>query len=191
MLLCVVLAYRNGHPIGEAVPLRDALQIAFEAVWGLVTLVIILGGILGGVFTAIEAGAVACVYAFIVTMFIYRDYRWRDLPLLVYRTLRTVSMVMMLIACAASVGYMMALMQMPAKITIRLKDGTTFSHVVQDYPGMPSHPFTWDDVVAKFDQLVAGRIDTDLATQIKDAVRSVENIQVKDLMALLARVRAD
>src|SRR5271170_4044322 len=117
MLLCVVLAYRNGHPIGEAVPLRDALKIAFEAVWGLVTLVIILGGILGGVFTAIEAGAVACVYAFCVTMFVYRDYRWRDLSLLVYRTLRTVSMVMMLIACAASVGYMMALMQMPAKIT--------------------------------------------------------------------------
>src|SRR5271163_4603270 len=117
MLLCVVLAYRNGHPIGEAVPLRDALKIAFEAVWGLVTLVIILGGILGGVFTAIEAGAVACVYAFLVTMFIYRDYRWRDLPLLVYRTLRTVAMVMTLIAMAASVGYVMALMQVPAKMT--------------------------------------------------------------------------
>src|SRR5580658_8864232 len=117
MLLCLVLAYRNGHPTGEAVPLRDALKIGFEAVWGLVTLVIILGGILGGVFTAIEAGAVACVYAFLVTMFIYRDYRWRDLPLLFYRTLRTVAMVMMLIACAASVGYMMALMQMPATIT--------------------------------------------------------------------------
>src|SRR5471030_1045198 len=46
MLLCVVLAYRSGHPTGEAVPLKDALKIAFEAVWGLVTLVIILGGIL-------------------------------------------------------------------------------------------------------------------------------------------------
>jgi len=117
MVLCVVLAYRHGHPTGEAVPLRDALKITFEALWGLITLVIILGGILGGVFTAIEAGAVACVYAFFVTMFVYRDYRWRDLPLLVYRTLRTVAMVMMLIACAAAVGYMMALMQMPAKIT--------------------------------------------------------------------------
>ena len=53
---------------------------------------------------------------------------------------------------------------------------------------MPSHPFTWDDEVGKFDQLVAGRIDTDLATQIKDAVCSLENIQVKDLMTLLARV---
>jgi TRAP-type C4-dicarboxylate transport system permease large subunit len=83
----------------------------------LVTLVIILGGILGGIFTAVEAGAVACVWAFFVTMFIYRDYRWRDLPALVHRTLRAVAMVMTLIACASSVGYVMALAQMPAKIT--------------------------------------------------------------------------
>ena len=117
MVLCLVLAYRYRHPTGEAVALRDMLRIAGDAVWGLGTLVIILGGILGGVFTAIEAGAVACVYAFLVTMFVYRDYRWKDLPRLIYRTLRTVAMVMMLIACAASVGYMMALMQMPAAIT--------------------------------------------------------------------------
>src|ERR1700723_534246 len=75
MLLCVVLAYRNGHPTGEAVPLRDALKIAFEAVWGLVTLVIILGGILGGVFTAIEAGGGARGYAFLLTMFFFLGYR--------------------------------------------------------------------------------------------------------------------
>jgi 2-methylcitrate dehydratase len=79
--------------------------------------------------------------------------------------------------------------QMPAKITVRLKDGTTFSHEVRNFPGMPSNPFTWDDVVGKFDQLVVGRIDSDLASQIKEAVRSIEQIQVKDLMALLARVR--
>src|SRR5712671_2537436 len=117
IILVLIIGYRQDHPRGQAVPWRDAIKITIEAMWGLVTLVIILGGILGGVFTAIEAGAVACVYAFFVTMFVYRDYRWRDLPLLVYRTLRTVAMVMMLIACAAAVGYMMALMQMPAKIT--------------------------------------------------------------------------
>jgi 2-methylcitrate dehydratase len=54
---------------------------------------------------------------------------------------------------------------------------------------MPSQPFTWDDVVSKFDQLVAGRIDSDLAGEIKEAVRSVEQIRVKDLMTLLARIR--
>jgi tripartite ATP-independent transporter DctM subunit len=117
IILCLVIAYRDGHPRGEIVPVREAVKITVEALWGLITLVIILGGILGGIFTAIEAGAVACVWAFFVTMFIYRDYRWRDLPRLVHRTLSTVAMVMTLIACASSVGYVMALTQMPGKIT--------------------------------------------------------------------------
>jgi len=120
VVLCLVLAYRNGHPRGETVPLRQAVKIAIDAVWGLVTLAIILGGILGGVFTAIEAGAVACIWAFFVTMFIYRDYRWRDLPELIHRTVRTVAMVMTLIAFASSVGYVMALMQVPARVTALL-----------------------------------------------------------------------
>jgi len=117
VILCVVIAYRDGHPRGKAVPLREAVKITVEALWGLVTLAIILGGILAGVFTAIEAGAVACVWAFFVTMVVYRDYRWRDLPALIHRTMRTVAMVLTLIACASSVGYIMALTQMPAKIT--------------------------------------------------------------------------
>jgi tripartite ATP-independent transporter DctM subunit len=100
-----------------AVPLREALKVTLDALWGLITLGIILGGILGGIFTAIEAGAVACVWAFFVTMFVYRDYKWRDLPTLVHRTLKTVAMVMTLIACASAVGYVMALMQIPAKVT--------------------------------------------------------------------------
>ena len=120
VVLCLALAYRDGHPRGETVALREAVKIAIDALWGSVTLAIILGGILGGVFTAIEAGAVACLWAFFVTMFIYRDYRWRELPQLVHRTMRTVAMVMTLIAFAASVGYVMALMQVPAKVTAML-----------------------------------------------------------------------
>ena len=120
VVLCLVLAYRNGHPRGETVALQEAVKIAIDALWGLITLVIILGGILGGVFTAIEAGAVACLWAFFVTMFVYRDYRWRELPQLIHRTMRTVAMVMTLIAFASSVGYVMALMQVPARVTALL-----------------------------------------------------------------------
>jgi tripartite ATP-independent transporter DctM subunit len=117
VVLCLVLAYRNRYPTGEPVAPRAAFGMAVSAFWGMITLIIILGGILAGVFTAVEAGAVACVWAFLVTMFVYRDFRWRDLPGLVHRTLRTVSMVMTLIAFASAVGYVMALMQAPAKIT--------------------------------------------------------------------------
>src|ERR1700758_4712720 len=130
IVLCLVLAYRNGHPRGETVPLREAIRIAIDALWGLVTLAIILGGILGGVFTAVEAGAVACIWAFFVTMFIYRDYRWRELPQLIHRTMRTVAMVMTLIAFAASVGYVMALMQVPAKVTAMLLSLSSDKNVI-------------------------------------------------------------
>jgi tripartite ATP-independent transporter DctM subunit len=130
IVLCLVIAYRDGHPVGKAVPLREAVKITIDALWGLITLVIILGGILAGVFTAIEAGAVACVWAFFVTMFVYRDYRWRDLPALVHRTLSTVAMVMTLIACASSVGYVMALTQMPAKITAFFLTFSSDKHVI-------------------------------------------------------------
>jgi len=130
IVLCLVIAYRDGHPRGKTVPLRDAVRITRDALWGLITLVIILGGILAGVFTAIEAGAVACVWAFCVTMFVYRDYRWRDLPGLVHRTMRTVAMVLTLIACASSVGYIMALTQMPAKITAFFLSISTDKYVI-------------------------------------------------------------
>lgn len=115
--LCLFLSYRRGYPRGEPVTLRQAGKIVVEALWGLVTVVIILGGILSGVFTPTESAAVACIYAFAVTMFIYRDYKWKELPRLLHRVTKMVAMVMMLIAFSAVFGYMMALMQVPAKAT--------------------------------------------------------------------------
>jgi tripartite ATP-independent transporter DctM subunit len=115
--LCLYMSYRRGYPRDEPVTLRQAAKIALDAFWGLGTVIIILGGILSGIFTATESAAVACVYAFIVTMFIYRDYKWRDLPRLLHSMVKTVAMVMILIGFSAAFGYMMALMQVPAKMS--------------------------------------------------------------------------
>src|ERR1700677_314871 len=79
--------------------------------------------------------------------------------------------------------------KMPVKIIVRLQDGKVIEHEVQDYPGLASHPFTWEDAAHKFDTLVAGRVDEGLSGEIKDAARTVENIQVKDLMKLLGSVK--
>lgn len=115
--ICLYTAHKKNYPKGEKIPFAQALKIAVDALWGLMTMVIILGGILSGVFTATESAAVACVWAFFVTMFIYRDYKWRDLPKLVHRTVKTVTIVMILIGFAASFGYIMTLMQLPDKVT--------------------------------------------------------------------------
>jgi len=79
--------------------------------------------------------------------------------------------------------------KMPAKITIRLQDGTVIEHEVQDYPGLASNPFTWQDAVEKFDRLAVGRVEESLSGEIKDAVHSLESIRVADLMELLVHVR--
>jgi len=116
-VLCLLTARREGYPKGEAIPLRQALKICLDALWGLMTMVIILGGILSGVFTANESASIAVLWAFFVTMFVYRDYRWSDLPKLVHRTVKTVTIVMILIGFAAAFGYLMTLMQIPMKVT--------------------------------------------------------------------------
>ncbi len=110
-------SYKRGYPKEKSVPLREVPRIVLDAFWGLITIVIIMGGILSGVFTATESAAVACVYAFLVTVFVYRDYKWRDLPKLLHRVVKTVAMVMILIGFSVGFGYMMAIMQLPAKAT--------------------------------------------------------------------------
>lgn len=123
--MCLFIARKRNFPAGRRIPLREALKISIEALWGLMTMVIILGGILTGVFTATESAAIAVLWAFFVTMFIYRDYKWRDLPKLVHRTVKTLSIVMILIGFAAAFGYVMTLMQIPQKITAGLTELTT------------------------------------------------------------------
>jgi len=117
MVLAFVISKKRGYPRGRTVKLREALRITWEALAGLLTVIIIVGGVIGGVFTPTESAAVACVWAFFVTMFIYRDLKWRQLPQLLQSVVRTVAMVMIVIGFAAGFAYMMTLMQIPAKTT--------------------------------------------------------------------------
>lgn len=110
-------SHRRGYPRGDPIPWSSVPKIVAEALWGLGTIIIIMGGILSGVFTATESAAVACIYAFLVTFLVYRDYKWNELPRLVHRVVKTVAMVMMLIGFSVAFGYMMALLQIPAKMT--------------------------------------------------------------------------
>jgi tripartite ATP-independent transporter DctM subunit len=116
-IMCLFIAKKRNFPKGRSIPMKEALRICVDALWGLMTMFIILGGILSGVFTATESAAIAVIWAFFVTMCIYRDYKWSELPKLVHRTVKTLSIVMILIGFAASFGYIMTLMQIPTLIT--------------------------------------------------------------------------
>jgi 2-methylcitrate dehydratase len=77
----------------------------------------------------------------------------------------------------------------PSRVTVYVEGGKSYTHEVSSYPGFSSQPFTWDEVGAKFDSLVGPRADGGLRRDIKSAVRSLESIQVSELMELLAKVR--
>jgi 2-methylcitrate dehydratase len=77
----------------------------------------------------------------------------------------------------------------PSRVTVYVEGGKSYTHEVSSYPGFSSQPFTWDEVGAKFDHLVGPRADGGLRRDVKSAVRSLESIQVSELMELLAKVR--
>ncbi len=132
-IMCLYIAKKRNFPKGEVIPLKQALKICVDALWGLTTMVIILGGILSGVFTATESASIAVVWAFFVTMFIYRDYKWKDLPKLMHRTVKTLCIVMILIGFASAFGYIMTLMQIPLKITTMFTEMSDNRYVILFY----------------------------------------------------------
>jgi 2-methylcitrate dehydratase PrpD len=76
-------------------------------------------------------------------------------------------------------------------VTVWLKSGQSLSHEVSDYPGFATQPFTWKDMDAKLDKLAAGHAGEQLIQEIKDAVRSLEDAEIKDLTKLLGEVKVE
>lgn len=120
IVLCLFSARKNNYPKEAKIEFRRKVKIALDAIWGLITIVIISGGILSGFFTPTESGAIACIWAMFVTFFVYREYKFRDFPKLIHRTIKTVTMVMVLIAFAAAFGLVMMLVDLPQQISAAL-----------------------------------------------------------------------
>ena len=117
MILCYILAVKRGYPKGEKVTLKDSIKIARESVLGLFTIVIIMGGVLTGVFTATESAAIAAVYAFVITFFVYREIPLSRMRKILINTIKTLAMVMTLISTASAFGYLMAYLKVPSMAT--------------------------------------------------------------------------
>ena len=120
VLMCIclaaaayVVAVKRGYQ-AEKFPGWTALILTFAgAIPGLMTAIIIVGGVLSGVFTVTESGAFGALYAFIVTLFVYRSINWQSFCTAVVQSVRTTSMVMILIACAGAFAYMLTFYRVP------------------------------------------------------------------------------
>jgi len=121
MCLCLavaayLIAVRRGYR-AEVFPGFSALFLTFvAAIPGLFTAVIIVGGVLSGVFTVTESGAFGTIYAFLVTVLVYRSMSWTAFKTAVTNAVRTTSMVLILVACASAFAYMLTFYQVPSQM---------------------------------------------------------------------------
>lgn len=117
LIVCGWLSKLRNYPKGEAVPFKKAVKIIWNALLALFTAVIILVGVTAGLFTATESAAIACIYAFIVSMFVYKELKLSMMPRLLMNTVKTLAMVFSLIAAAGAFGYLLAMLRVPTLIT--------------------------------------------------------------------------
>ena len=114
MIAAYVIAVRRGYP-SEPFPGFRVLAITFAAALpGLTTAVIIVGGVLSGIFTATESSAIAVIYALCVTVLVYRSMTWRKFILATTNAVRTTAIVLLVIGMASAFGWLLALNQIPA-----------------------------------------------------------------------------
>ena len=125
MIVSYIMAVKRNYPTERSYSFKEALFITKDALFGIFTAVIILGGVISGIFTATESAAIACVYAFIITFFVYREIPLSRMNKILYSSLRTLAMVMSLIAAAKAFGWLLAYLRIPALVTTSLLNITT------------------------------------------------------------------
>lgn len=134
MCLCLAtaayaVAVKRGYE-AEAFPgFKVVILAAFSALPGFFTAVVIIGGVVSGVFTVTESAAMGVIYALFVTLLVYRSLTIKDFWLSVVQSIRTTAMVMVLIGAATSFAYFLALYEVPATI-LSLLLGITDNKIV-------------------------------------------------------------
>ena len=116
MTMVAVIAKRHGLPAHPFLGLRGIWSAFLEAFGALLTPVILLGGILSGLFTPTEGAAVATTYALILGLFVYRTLSWRDLPGIIVQSAETVGVVLALVMTAGALGWCLSISRVPQTI---------------------------------------------------------------------------
>lgn len=116
MIVAALFAAKAGYPLGERVPFREAMRCFLRALPSLMLLVIVIGGILAGWFTATEASAIAVLYALLLSFF-YKEMTWRDLPEVLLRSARTTAIVLLLVATCTGLSWIMSYENIPQTVS--------------------------------------------------------------------------
>lgn len=129
LVIAGVIAHKKKYPRGKSYTLKEAVKITLHSIPGMLTIVIILLGVSTGIFTATESAAIACLYAFVLTFFVYKT-PLREMNGILHRCLRTLGMVLSIIAAAGAFGYCLSYLRVPQMIANGLMSITSNKYML-------------------------------------------------------------
>ncbi|TDO94197.1 tripartite ATP-independent transporter DctM subunit [Halanaerobium saccharolyticum] len=113
MVLCYILARKRDYPTGETIALKEVPKVVFDSFLGLFTIIIIIGGIVAGVFTATESAAVAVVYVLFLSLFVYKSLTIKDIIKIFNQSIGTLSMIIAIISTSSAFAWLLAYLNIP------------------------------------------------------------------------------
>lgn len=120
MVYCYFVAIKHNYPKGEPFRMKNVLKEIKDSIWALGTVLIVVFGVLSGVFTATESAAIAAIYAFFVAYFVYKDASIKTFGKVLSNTIKTLSTILILTSCATAFSFFITYLQIPQKLTILL-----------------------------------------------------------------------
>ncbi len=114
MIYSFYVSVKKNYPRGEAFNLRNFLKVGMDAVWGLFTVLIVVVGVVAGVFTATESAAVAVIWALFCGAFIYRQLTFKDFWQVLENALNTLAIVLILIATSSAFSWCLTYLKVPS-----------------------------------------------------------------------------
>jgi tripartite ATP-independent transporter DctM subunit len=120
MIVCAGYARIKGYPVGARLPLKLVFSKIAAAVPSLLMIIVVIGGIIKGAFTATEAGAIAVVYSFVLAVLVYKEVAWADLGKILLKSTETTAIVLALIATSAAMSWILSYENIPQSISAGL-----------------------------------------------------------------------
>ena len=117
MVYSYYVARKRNYPIGEKFQIKKVWLAFKDAFWGLLTIVIVVIGVCTGFITATESAALAVLWSIFVTFAIYREVSIKELPRMLFNSVKTLAMIMILISMSTAFGWLMAYLKVPVLIT--------------------------------------------------------------------------
>jgi tripartite ATP-independent transporter DctM subunit len=120
MIVAGVIARRRKYPISGRVSLKTGALKFFDALPSLFLVVLVIGGIVAGYFTATEASAIAVLYSFVLSVLIYREVKWKEIPKILLDSSTTTAIVLLLVAASMGMSWIFAYENIPQNVSSAL-----------------------------------------------------------------------